>query len=509
MDSFLAWENPSVLDCDRMRFYITTAIDYPNGRPHMGHAYEKVITDVYARWNRMLGRETFFLTGTDENGQKLIKAAEEAKEETLSYVDRQVDVFRDLCRSLKISNDDFIRTSEPRHHKVVQWLWKRLDDRGEIYQGDYEGWYCLACENFYTEMQAEDMKCPVHQSPLEKVKEKGYFFRLSKYESWIKEYIAENESFIVPNSARKEMLQRIKSDPIRDLSVSRPNAGWGIPVPGDEKYVVYTWFDALINYYTAVKDKSFWPAQVHVIGKDITWFHTIIWPAMLKAADLEIPEQIYVHGMVLGQDGRKMSKSLGNGVDPLEVIANFPIDSFRYYLLRAIPSGQDGAFVTQDLVMRHNNELANDYGNLLMRVVKLTMKKFGTEITPETVANKLNLDKLGDEMQDAMERREHHRALEKLWEKVNEINLYLNQEEPWKIKDDPGKLKEVLYNALSGIQVVGFYVKAFMPNVSQKTLESLGCPETTQADLVFGKQTFQLSEPEMIFPKIEVASADA
>lgn len=325
----------------------------------MGHAYEKVVSDVYARWYRLIGRDVFFLTGTDENGQKLVKAAESAKQQTLPYVDSQVLHFKKLCQSLHISNDDFIRTTEQRHIDTCQALWQKLEKKGDIYFGEYEGQYCLACESFYTDLQAPDGKCPVHGSALELVKEKGFFFKLSAYSDWVKNYIESHPDILCPASVRKEMLNRISKEPIRDLSISRPSAGWGIPVPGASDYVMYTWFDALINYYTAVQPSErakYWPADIHVIGKDIVWFHTVIWLSMLKALDLPLQKQVYVHGMVLGQDGRKMSKSLNNGVDPLWVLEKFPIDSFRYYLLRAIPSGMDGAFVTADLLARHNNE---------------------------------------------------------------------------------------------------------------------------------------------------------
>jgi len=491
----------------KKNFYITTAIDYPNGAPHMGHAYEKIVADAYARWYRMAGYRTWFVTGTDENGQKLKKAAEEKGLAPKEFVDEHVKRFKKLCQDLEITNDDFIRTSEPRHIQTAQEFWKILQAKDDIYSGEYEGLYCLACEAFYTDLQAPDLRCPVHGTGLEAVKEKGFFFRLSKYADWIQSYIKENKSFILPISARKEILQRIKSDKIRDLSVSRPNSGWGIPLPGQDDYVMYTWFDALINYFSAVKNvkelSDLWPAQVHIIGKDITWFHTIIWPCMLKAAGFAIPQQVYVHGMVLGQDGKKMSKSLGNGVDPNEIISQFPVDSFRYYMLRATPSGLDGAFVTEDLITRHNSELANDYGNLLMRVVKLGMKKLGNEFSPDETKARFDFVSLGEKMHECMERREHHRALEFLWTSINEVNLYLNNEAPWKKDIEPAAFKNIIYNALHALHCFVSLVEAFMPQVGQKTLIPLGTKNIGMAGLKFGQHRFQLQTPEPLFPKIE------
>lgn len=491
-------------------FYITTAIDYPNGAPHMGHAYEKVVADTYARWARFLGQDVFFLTGTDENGQKLVKAAQVENKSTAAYVDEQVAHFKKLCVDLEISQDDFIRTTEPRHHRCAQDLWKVLESKGDIYFGEYDGHYCLACEAFYTELQAPDGKCPVHGTALERMKEKGFFFRLSAYASWIREYIEKTPGFVVPESAKKEMLNRIDKEPVKDLSVSRPNAGWGIPVPGHEDFVMYTWFDALINYYSAhykTERAHYWPATMHVIGKDITWFHTVIWPCLLKAAGVALPKQVYVHGMVLGQDGRKMSKSLNNGVDPLTVIQRFPVESFRYYLLRAIPSGLDGAFVTEDLRKRHNSELANDYGNLLMRVVKLAMKKVGPEFTNKSYSPVFNWTRLGSSMAECMQAREHHRALDALWAAINEVNLYLNDKAPWKMQGTDPAFSEVIYHSLYSLHCFGSLLQAFMPKVSEATLKSLGTQARGLKGLEFGVQSFHLEEPPILFAKIEAAPA--
>jgi methionyl-tRNA synthetase len=317
-------------------FYITTAIDYPNGAPHMGHAYEKIVTDFYARYYRLMGADTHFLTGTDENGQKLKTSAEKNDMETMAFVNKNVDVFKDLCEKLNISNNDFIRTTEDRHKAVVHEIWTKLQEKDLIYVGEYTGYYCDDCESFYTENQLEEgNKCPHHHKELPLKTEKGYFFKLSQFQDWLIEFHEANPTFIIPYTSRKEILSRLK-DEVRDLSVSRPNQGWGIEVPGDDKFVIYTWFDALINYYSALSSDQmkYWPASCHVIGRDITWFHTIIWPSILKALDIEPPKHVYVHGMILDEEGRKMSKSLGNGVDPYEMLKKYDVDLFRFYLIK-------------------------------------------------------------------------------------------------------------------------------------------------------------------------------
>lgn len=494
---------------DRRRsFYLTTAIDYPNGSPHMGHAYEKIVTDAYARWYRLQGLDVWFLTGTDENGQKLAKAAIEVGLEPRRFVDTNVELFRALCRTLNISNDDFIRTTEERHITATNDLWQRLEKAGDIYFDRYSGHYCYGCEAFYPKSQAPDLKCPNHGTTLEFVEEEGYFFRLSKYESWIRNYLEAHSQFIAPASARSEMLGRLKADELRDLSISRPNQGWGIPVPGRPEHVVYTWFDALINYWAAVsygehKNIAFWPCDMHVIGKDITWFHTVIWPCMLHAAGIEPPRQVWVHGMVLAEDGRKMSKSLGNGVDPNEMIQKYGTDAFRYYLLRAIAAGQDGAFSEADLRTRYNNELANVYGNTFQRVIKFTLKKFGKELSPPpNYTPALDMRKIYDRMLTAMDDREHNRALDALWDGLNEVNAYLNANEPWRIKDDDSKVQRIVYDSLHAMHALGALVSAFLPDTGHKTLGLLGTGTMPIAQR-FVPAKFLFAEPVALFPRLE------
>ncbi len=487
----------------KTKFSITTAIDYPNGAPHLGHAYEKIVTDSYARWYRLMGHEVYFLTGTDENGQNLLKSAEAAGLSTQAFVDQNSNLFKDLCSRLNISYDEFIRTTEPRHHEATHAIWKKLEDKGDIYFGEYEGLYCNNCEAYYTELQAPDLKCPAHYKPLDRVVEKGFFLKTSQSQSWIIDFIKSNPDFVNPDLSRKEILSRLEGEAMRDLSITRPSKGWGIPVPGHPEYVIYTWFDALINYYTASAPKGFWPNDIHVIGRDILWFHAVIWPIMLHAAGLPLPKQIYVHGMVLAADGRKMSKSLGNGVDPLDVLTQVPLDSFRYYILRAIPSHSNGAFVMEDLLKRHQSELGNDYGNLLMRVVKLARKRIGDSVPAEGMNVSFSFDSFIQEMKEWMNKREHHRALDRLWVEVNRVNGYINDQAPWSLKDDQPesrqKFIEVIYNGLYGIDVVSQVLGAFLPETGSKALGSIG---QTLGELDLKPRNYTLTDPPVLFPRI-------
>lgn len=489
------------------KFYITTAIDYPNGIPHMGHALEKIISDAYARWYQFLGYETYFLTGTDENGQKLVESAKSSGIPTQEFVDLNSKKFKQLSLDLKVSNNDFIRTTEKRHHDVCNELWIRLEKKGDVYFGVYSGQYCLACETFYTETQAPDNICPAHNTQLVKKEEEGYFFKMSSYQDWIISYIKTHPTFIVPHSSYNEMLSRLQGDKLRDLPISRPNEGWGIPVPGNSKFVMYTWFDALINYYSAIvhTDKEkFWPASMHVIGKDITWFHTVIWPIMLHSLEIEIPKQVYVHGMILAEDGKKMSKSLGNVVDPNEMLAKYPLDSFRYYLLRAIPAQNDGRFSEKELIEKHNAELGNSYGNLIMRVLKLYLKENDPTLDSEGVTQEVHFDDCYKKMKEFMEKREHNRALEALWEGVNSMNQYVNTKEPWKLKEDKVALKQVVYNCVYSIHAISVLLSPFLPETAFKALEPLGVTLSSFEDVKFGKTVYRLKEPMPLFPKIDL-----
>lgn len=490
-------------------FYITTAIDYPNGAPHFGHAFEKIVADTYARWNRFLGHKTYFLTGTDENGQKLQIAAEASgSSDVLGFVGKNAQVFKKLCEDLKITNDDFIRTTEKRHVDVAKYFWETLEKNDDIYLGKYSGNYCYDCEQFYPDNQIEDGKCPSHGKSLTYVEEEGYFFRQSKYSDWITSYINEHQDFIFPSSARKEMLGRLKADKLEDLSISRLTKGWGITVPGHEEHVMYTWFDALMNYYAPVHSGDFeaeaWPCSSHVIGKDITWFHAVIWPIMLHAMGIALPKQIHVHGMVLDENGKKMSKSLGNVVDPYDLINQFPNDTIRYYMLRSISSGQDGKVSFAGVKERHNNELANEFGNLVNRAVKLSLKRIGSSIDASSHELEFNLaEETVTAVKSHMAHNMHHLAIDSIWEGVSRLNTYLNDKEPWRIKDDPKKFGDVMYTSLHGVYVLGTLFTPFLPEAAAKIQGYLGIEPVSVLLGSFAKRDFLLTDPQALFARMD------
>ena len=407
-----------------------------------------------------------------------------------------------------------MRTTEQRHRDATHEVWNKLTEREDIYFDRYSGLYCISCEAFYPEKQAEDGVCPHHGTKLEHTEEDGFFFRLSRYQDWIVEHIKANEDFVFPSSARKEILSRLESEPLRDLSISRPNQGWGITVPNNDNHVIYTWFDALINYYTVPRANQewlkYWPAEMHVIGKDIIWFHGVIWPVMLHAAQMELPKQIYVHGMLLAADGRKMSKSLGNVVDPYRLIGKVPNDVIRYYMARAIPSGHDGAFGVQELVHRYNTELANDLGNLASRLIKLTQKHLGREFDCEGVEQVIDFSGAYEQIAAFMQTRMHHRALDLIWGLVGELNAYLNTHEPWRIKDDDQLFKKHMANCLCALSGITLLLRPFLPDTADKLGEMLSwesgeCsigpmthwPRVSGAKVSFG-------EVKPLFPRLEV-----
>lgn len=490
----------------RETFYITTAIDYPNGLPHMGHAYEKVVSDFYARYHALTGWDSYFLTGTDENGQKLKLAAAEAKKETMAYVDEYVAVFKTLCQNLNIDHDDFIRTTEDRHRRVVHTLWRTLKEKDFIYWGKYTGLYCVDCESFYSTSQLEDRRCPHHNKEVVERTEEGYFFKLGHFRDWITSWIKEQRHFIVPDGPRNEVLSRLVNEPLKDISISRPDEGWGIPVPDDDRFVIYTWFDALINYYSALEGgkKKYWPASCHVIGRDIVWFHCVIWPCMLKAAHIPLPRQVYVHGMVLGEDGRKMSKSLGNGVDPMKLLETYNLDSFRFYMLKSLPAHGNGKFAVSALADVHNNLLANDWGNLVMRVVKMALSRLGARISLEglTLEEEFHFGELRKTLETSVCSFEHDKALEAIWQRIQGVNRYINEKKPWSIKEESKTLASILQNALYAIHALSYLLYPAMPESSRKVLTTLGVtPETNPFENPTA-HIYQLSDPPLLFKKI-------
>lgn len=465
-------------------YYITTAIDYPNAHPHVGHIYEKIIADLYARWHRISGYKVYFMTGTDENGQKLQKSSAKHHLNTADFIAYFSDSFRTTCKIFDISHTRFIRTTEAAHHHAVNFFWDKLSKNGYIYSGDYEGHYCYGCEQFYPENQAVNELCPVHGTPLHMLKESGYFFRLSHFQNKVIQHIEDNPQFIYPHAARDEMLSRLRREPLRDLSITRKNSGWGIPVPKKNEYVIYTWFDALINYYTPIHTQEFpqnaWPCNLHVIGKDITWFHTVIWPAMLMAIDIPLPKTVYVHGMVLDGQGQKMSKTRGNVITPQKLLQYFDLDSIRYFFIRSIPSGSDGKLSFDQMKSKHNNELSNEWGNLVSRVIKLTIKRCGQHIsapiswTDSNAENNLIKDKhdLYTKTQNFMHRFEHHKAMDALFAEISQINAHINEQKPWSI-EDADALYQVLYTFIYRISVLCALLTAFLPDSSKSIWENV------------------------------------
>lgn len=496
-------------------FYITTAIDYPNGKPHCGHAFEKIIADTYARWSRFQSIPTKFLTGTDENGQKLQISAEKLGFDNVqNFVDQNSQAFRDLCDRMDITYDYFIRTTQAEHITTAQKLWGKLKSNGDIYFDHYEGEYCYDCEAFHPESsQVEKGICPVHHKPLTFLKEEGYFFKTSKYSRWIEDHIRSNESFIFPKASRDEMLGRLKANPIRDTSISRLSKGWGVPVPGDEKHVMYTWFDAVINYFTPVDhgffEGKYWPPDVHVIGKDITYFHTVLWPIMLHACGIDLPKQVHVHGMLVDADGKKMSKSIGNVVDPEELFKLFPKDSIRYYLLRHVSSGMDGRISLDMLAARNNAELANSLGNLVNRGVKLSLKRIGNEVGPQFEGKdfpmEIDLDALiRPKLIESMASSQHHKALDIIWEGVTELNTYLNDKEPWRIKDNPESFYKIMYQCLHGLRVIAHWLVPFLPEASKQIQDYLGVTGERTMQAGIQPQTYLLTDPKPLFARVDL-----
>ena len=480
--------------------YFTTAIDFPNAKPHIGHAFEKILADCYTRWYRLINTEAssktpvYFLTGTDENGQKLQHNAKKHHySNVLSFVNHNAQIFRDFCHDYQISFSDFIRTSEPRHHKFTEKVWIQLTKKDLIYQGVYQGYYCYECEQFYPDSQLSDDKtCPVHHIKLSYLEEQGYFFRLSSFQDQITNYIETNPEFIFPISARDEMLSRLKKNQLKDLAISRKNKNWGITVPEDKHHVIYTWFDALLNYYTPIDNKDFpsdcWPCDIHFIGKDITWFHCVIWPAILLGLDLEFPKHIYVHGMVLDAQGRKMSKTLGNIICPIDLIKNYSLDTIKYTMIKSMPNSSDGVFSIEHMIDLHNNKLANELGNLISRVIKLALKNnlglvkpYQLDDSPSWIDdwNKLfeSPIKLFNTIDSYINQFNHPKAIDRIFFDISQLNTFLNLQAPWKITDNHRLFSEIIYQICSRIHLIAWLLQAFLPDGAKIILHQSICPK--------------------------------
>ncbi len=481
------------------KFYITTAIDYVNSDPHLGHAYEKICADVIARWHRLKGSDVFFLTGTDENAQKNVQAAKEKGMDIKEFVEKMSLKFLELCKKLNISNDDFIRTTEERHVKAVQHIFSEIYKKGDIYKGKYSGLYCQGCEAFYTEKGLIGGLCPEHETKPISLEEENYFFRLSKYKNKILEVFEKNPEFVKPSYRRNEMIERLKA-PLRDISISRYKVDWGIEFPFDKNHKIYVWVEALSNYVTALgypkgKYKRYWPADIHIIGTGINWFHSVIWPALLMSVGLPIPKQIFVHGYIT-HEGRKMSKSIGNVVDPFDILNKYGPDPLRYFLIREIPMGEDGDFSEEALIQRINGELVSDLGNLVNRVVTIGEKFAGKIEGKDELGSRLDLEKI----ENFMETLQLHLAVKEIFNFIRECNKYINQTEPWRLKGK--ELGHVLYNLAEGIRVAAVLLHAFMPETSDKIRQQLGLKELEEAK--FGKFKGKIRKGELLFRKVSV-----
>jgi methionyl-tRNA synthetase len=500
-----------------MSYYVTTPIYYVNGEPHLGHAYTTIAADVLARHMRQRGEDVFFLTGTDEHGEPVAQAAEKLGITPRELGDRNAVRFKELAGELNVTNDFFIRTTDPEHMARVAEVVQRIHDNGHVYAGTYEGWYCPRCADFKTESELEDgNRCPIHQIELEIEKEDNWFFRLSEFQEPLERLYADQPGFVTPHNRYNEALSFIKGG-LRDLSLSRARLKWGVPVPWDESQVVYVWIDALLNYYTALsyaedgKDLTdrFWPATVHLIGKDILKFHAIIWPAMLMAAGLPVPHRVAIHGfLLLGE--HKMSKSLGNVIEPFKVAELYGEDALRFYVLREVTFGADGEVSPEGFETRYTTELANEFGNLANRTLAMIGRyRDGvvpdSQPAPEIAAEFEGLSEAVGARIDAVE---ITAALDEIWRRVKRLNRYVTEEEPWKLAKDEAqreRLDQVLYTLAEGLRVLSVLLHAFMPRSAERLLTALGREELGFEGARLGAVAggAQLGELDQLFPRVE------
>ncbi len=511
-------------------YYITTPIYYVNDAPHIGHAYTTLACDVLARFKRLDGYRVHFLTGTDEHGQKVEKAAADAGTDPQAFTDRVSLNFRELATAMKFSNDDFIRTTEERHKRSVQAIWRRLEEAGEIYLGSYAGWYAVRDEAFYADSevteQADGTRTAASGAVVDWVEEPSYFFRLSQWQDRLLEFYERHPDFILPDSRRNEVVSFVRSG-LKDLSISRTTFKWGVAVPGDDAHITYVWLDALTNYITAVGYpdtdcelfRTFWPADLHMVGKDILRFHAVYWPAFLMAAGIAPPKRVFAHGWWTNE-GQKISKSLGNVIEPHALIESYGLDPVRYFLLREVPFGNDGDFSHRAMVGRLNGDLANDLGNLCQRVLSMIAKNCdgrvpdpGDRETESDARLRASAAGILARMREHLDVQAFHSALGALWEVVGEANRYIDAEAPWSLrKSDPGRMQAVLYTLAEVIRHIAILVQPFMPDAGGRMLDQLSVPDAARAvaalDGAALKPGTRLPKPEPVFPRF-VDDADA
>jgi methionyl-tRNA synthetase len=506
----------------RDTFYITTPIYYPSSNLHIGHTYCTVMADAMARFKRLTGYDVMFLTGTDEHGQKIQKIAKENNNTPQEYVDRVVEGIKDLWSTMEISYDDFIRTTEDRHVRRVQAMFQKMYEKGDIYKGEYEGWYCTPCEAFWTDTQAAEETCPDCGRPVERAKEEAYFFRLSNYQTRLIDLFENDPEFLQPESRRNEMLNFAKQG-LEDLCVSRSSFDWGIPVPIDEKHVIYVWLDALSNYVTALgypdepeQYDRYWPADVHLVGKEIVRFHSIIWPAMLMSLDQPLPKKVLGHGWIL-LEGGKMSKSRGNIVDPVKLIERYGVDALKYFLLREYTFGQDGIYTNEVMLNRMNSDLANDLGNLVSRTASM-IEKYNNSIVPPAGPLEGTDSELKDlalstaaKVEEHMDRFSFSQALEEIWTLIRRTNKYIDETTPWILarnEADKPRLETVLHNLAESLRIVSVLIYPFMHTTSSKIRKQMGLwfaepvwEDTQVFDIMDGEE---VKKGDGIFPRLDI-----